>query len=43
VVPTRQTRLEPGESISVRILLEGISPETERAGLLMEVTGLRVD
>jgi hypothetical protein len=43
VVPTRQTALEPGESISVRILLEGISPEAERAGLLMEVTGLRFD
>lgn len=43
VVPTRQTALEPGESISVRILLEGICPETERAGLLMEVTGLRFD
>jgi hypothetical protein len=43
VVPTRQTALEPGETISVRILLEGISPETERAGLLMEVTGLRFD
>ena len=43
VVPMRQTALEPGESISVRIPLEGISPETERAGLLMEVTGLRFD
>jgi hypothetical protein len=43
VVPTRQTALEPGESISVRILLESMSPETERAGLLMEITGLRFD
>jgi hypothetical protein len=43
VVPTRQTALEPGESISVRILLEGIHPETERAGLVMEVTGLSFD
>lgn len=43
VLPTRQTALEPGESISVRILLEGIRPETERSGLLMEVTGLRFD
>jgi hypothetical protein len=43
VVPTRQTALEPGESISVRILLEGIRPEAKRDGLLMEVTGLRFD
>jgi hypothetical protein len=43
VVPTKQTALEPGESISMRILLEGISPETERAGLLMEITGLNFD
>ena len=41
VVPTSQTALEPGETISVRILLEGIRTETERADLLMEVTGLR--
>ena len=43
VVPARQTALEPGEAIGVRILLEGISPEAERAGVLLEVTGVRVD
>lgn len=43
VVPAKQTALEPGETISVRILLEGIRPEVERAGLLMEVTGLSFD
>jgi hypothetical protein len=43
VVPTKQTVLEPGETISVRILLEGIRPEVERAGLLLEVTGLSFD
>ena len=43
VIPARQTALEPGEAIGVRILLEGISPEAERAGALMEVTGVRVD
>lgn len=41
VVPTRQTALEPGEAMGVRILLEGIRPEAERAGVLMEVTGVR--
>lgn len=43
VVPARQTALEPGEAIGVRVLLEGIRPEAARAGVLMEVTGVRVD
>jgi hypothetical protein len=43
IVPARQTALEPGEAIKVHILLEGVSPEAERAGPLMEVAGLRFD
>lgn len=43
VVPARQAVVEPGEAINVRILLEGIRPESERADVLMEVTGVRVD
>ena len=43
IIPARQTALEPEESINVRILLEGLSPEAERAGVLMEVTGVQVD
>ena len=43
VVPARQTALEPGEALGVRVLLEGIRPEAERAGVLMEVTGVRLD
>ena len=43
VVPARQTALEPGEAIAVRILLEGIPPEVERADVLMEISGLRFD
>jgi hypothetical protein len=43
VIPSRQTALEPGEAIAVSILLEGVRPEAERAGLLMEVTALRMD
>lgn len=43
IVPARQSALDPGEAIKVRILLEGGSPEAERAGLLMEVSGLRFD
>lgn len=42
VVPVRQAALEPGESINVSILLEGVSPEAERAAHL-EVTGVRFD
>lgn len=43
VIPARQTALEPDEAINVRILLEGISPASERAGVLMEVTGVHFD
>lgn len=43
VVPLRQAALEPGEAINVSILLEGVSPEAERAAHVMEVTGLRFD
>jgi len=43
VVPARQAALEPGEAISVSILLEGVSPGAGRAAHVMEVTGLRFD
>lgn len=43
VVPAQQTALEPGEAVGVRILLEGISPEAERTGVLMEVSGVRFE
>jgi hypothetical protein len=43
VIPARQTALEPEEAISVRILLERLNPEAERAGVLMEVTGVNVE
>ena len=43
VIPARQTVLEPGEAINVRILLEGISKDSERAHPVMEVTGVRFD
>jgi hypothetical protein len=46
VVPLRQEALEPGEAINVSILLEGVSPEAERAAHMMhvmEVTGVRFD
>lgn len=41
IIPTQQTALEPGEEMSVRILIEGISTDAERADVRMQVTGLR--
>jgi len=43
IIPSRQTALEPGEAIRVRILLDDVHPEAARAGVLIEVTALRVD
>ena len=43
VIPSSQTALEPEEAISVRILLEGLDPQAERAGVLMEVAGVHVN
>ncbi len=41
VIPARQTVLEPGEAIGVRVLLESISKDSERANMVLEVTGVR--
>jgi len=43
IIPARQAALEHEEAISVRILLEGLDPQADRAGVLMEVTGVHVD
>ena len=43
IIPVRQTALEPEEAIGVRILLEGLDPQADHAGVLMEVTGVHVD
>ena len=43
IIPARQTALEPEEAISVRILLEGLNPESERAGGLIKITGMHID
>jgi hypothetical protein len=43
VIPTRQTALEPGEAIGVRVLLESIEKDSERADMVLEVTGVRFD
>ena len=43
VIPARQTALEPGEAIGVRVLLEGIAKDSERAEMVLEVSGVRFD
>jgi hypothetical protein len=43
VIPAQQTVLEPDEAINVRILLENISKDSDRAQVVLEVTGIRFD
>jgi hypothetical protein len=43
VIPARQTILEADEAINVRILLESIDKDSDRAHAVMEVTGIRFD
>ena len=43
IIPAQQAVLEPGEEINVRMLIEGVSPDAERPGARLEVTGLRFD
>jgi hypothetical protein len=43
VIPARQTILEADEAINVRILLERIDKDSDRAHAVMEVTGIRFD
>lgn len=43
LVPAQQATLKPDETMNVRVLLEGIKPEAERANLRLEATGLRFE
>ena len=43
VIPARQTILEADEAINVRILLESIDKDSDRAHAVMEVTAIRFD
>ena len=43
VIPARQTALEPGEAIGIRVLLENINKDSERADMVLEVTAVRFD
>jgi hypothetical protein len=43
VIPTRQTILEVDEAINVRILLESIDKDSDRAHPVMELAAIRFD
>ena len=40
VIPLQQTALENNEALNVRILLEGIDRDSDRARVVLEVTGI---
>jgi hypothetical protein len=41
VIPVQQTALENEEAINVRLLLEGVPRDSDRARTVLEVTGIR--
>jgi hypothetical protein len=41
VIPTRQPELENNRSMSVRVMLEGMTDKDDRANIQMEVTGFK--
>lgn len=43
VIPAQQSVLEPDETMSVRLLLEGVSAQAGRADVRLEVVGLRFE
>lgn len=42
-IPAQQTVLEPGEALNVRIRIQGITDDTERADIAVEVTAVLLD
>lgn len=42
-IPAQQAVLEPGETVNVQIRLEGISAETDRSDVKVDVTGVVFD
>ena len=42
-IPAQQTVLEPGEALNVRIHIEGMTDDTERADIAVEVTAVLLD
>lgn len=43
IIPAQQATLKPDETVNVRIVIEGVKPEADRANLRLETTGLRFE
>jgi hypothetical protein len=43
VIPAERTKLPTGESLNVRVVLEGVDSRAEQADVLMEIVGVRLD
>lgn len=43
VMPAERTKLPPGESLSVRVALEGVDSRAEQTDVRMEIVGVRFD
>jgi len=43
VTPAEKGKLQPGEKLNVRVVLEGIDPEAQNTDVLLEVAGVRFD
>jgi hypothetical protein len=43
VMPAERTKLQPGESLNVRVVLEGVDSRAEQADVRMEIVGVRFD
>jgi hypothetical protein len=43
VMPAERTRLSHGESLNVRVVLEGVDGRAEQANVRMEIVGVRFD
>ena len=43
VMPAEGTKLPPGESLDVRVVLEGVDTRAEQADVRMEIVGVRFD
>ena len=43
VMPAERTKLPPGESLNVRVVLEGVDGQAEQTDVKMDIVGVRID
>ena len=43
VMPAERTRLRPGESLNVCVVLEGVDGQAEQTDVKMDIVGVRID